>query len=279
MSAEATAAVRNLTLQGVEVPPTERFVLYAIANYADEHGRCWPGLNAIMVYTGLSRRTIIRAISDLKNRGLLSTQERLRNNGSRTSNHYMMNFMNPAWKPQVSQRHPPRVTVTPPPCQVDTPPVSGWHPQNYSLEETLEETGNFKANVNLQKPTTKTKPTTLSAAPTSVSNQRLLEVWNQNSGVLPKVQRLNSKRNAALSRLQKELGADTERLFTQAVRQVASDRYWIENSYGFDNLIRDGRVVEKAEKFAAYGTMSAGDRKMAQSALRIAEAIGGFDAQ
>jgi hypothetical protein len=157
--------------------------------------------------------------------------------------------------------------------------VSGWHPQNYSLEETLEETANIKTNVDLQKATTNNKTTTLSATPTSVSNQRLLEVWNQNSGVLPKVQRLNSKRNAALSRLLKELGADTERLFTQAVRQVASDRYWIENSYGFDNLIRDGRVVEKAEKFAAYGTMSAGDRKMAQSALRIAEAIGGFDAQ
>jgi hypothetical protein len=117
-------------------------------------------------------------------------------------------------------------------------------------------------------------PIQLSATPTRVSLESLLAVWNENCGVLPRTLKLNAKRADALNRLQKELGAETTDLLRAATMQVASDEYWIEKGYGFDNLLRDGRVVEKAEKYAAYGGMTSSDRRMANTAMTIMRAIG-----
>jgi hypothetical protein len=249
VSAEATAAVRNLTLRGVEVPPTERFVLYAIANYADEYGKCWPGLNAIMVYTGLSRRTIIRAIADLKDRGLLSTEERTRDNGSRTSNRYMMNFMYAEWKPEVSLRHPPGANVTPPPCQDGTPPVSRWHPQNYSLEETIEETKNLQSNVDSQNANAKNKPTTVSAAPTIAQINELIEAWNANRGTLPAVKTIGEARKRKLRSVIKQHNGQAVALIRDATKQVSNNPFWQQNRYTLDNLLAGEKYLGHAEAF------------------------------
>jgi hypothetical protein len=118
----------------------------------------------------------------------------------------------------------------------------------------------------------------MSAKPTSVSNEYLLNLWNEHCDPLPRVTRLNNKRSSALNQLRRELGVEVEEIFRAAVLQVAGDAYWVENGYGFDNLLRNGRVLEKAEKYKAHGRSTSGQRRMVTTAMRIAAAIGGTDA-
>ena len=267
MSVEAMVAVRDLPKQGISLDPRNRFVLYALANYADDTGKCWPSYRTLEQWTGYTRRSIIRTMNELRQLGLVTTEARQRDNGSAASNIIRLVFMDPQ-------------------CQADTRVVTHSHqgsdtvsPLELSLELPIEPTTKVKDKEQnlVENAKTVTTAIVLSATPTRVSNQQLFAIWNQHCGVLPRITRLNAKRNVALNKLRKELGDDTEECFTNAVKQVASDPYWIENSYGFDNLIRDGRVVEKHEKYLAFGTMTAGDRKLAHSAMLIAKAIGGFD--
>lgn len=62
-----------------------KFVLVAIANYADEDGRCWPSQHALAADTSLSERSIRNAIHALEELGILRRVERRRQDGSRTS--------------------------------------------------------------------------------------------------------------------------------------------------------------------------------------------------
>jgi len=105
-----------------------------------------------------------------------------------------------------------------------------------------------------------------------------LEAWNQHRGNLPAVRTLDAKRKRALDQLRKEHGDQAINLFTAATMHVAADDFWIERGYGLDNLLRPGRVLEKAEKHAANNGMTASERKLATTADIIARAIGGMNA-
>ena len=105
-----------------------------------------------------------------------------------------------------------------------------------------------------------------------------LEAWNYHRGSLPSARALDAKRKRGIEVLRKEHGDHALRLFEAAVQCVAADEYWVQQGYGLDNLLRPGRVLEKAEKHAANNGMTAGDRKLATTAATIARAIGGLDA-
>jgi hypothetical protein len=132
--------------------------------------------------------------------------------------------------------------------------------------ENVNENVNVNVNVNVNERTSTPKPALF------------LDIWNDNKGNLPGVDRMTRKRDDALRAFIKETGNDAIQLFTDAVRYVANDDFWLQNSYGFDTLIRPGRIVEKADKYRAHGTMTTGDKRLAARALRIAKAIGGLDA-
>lgn len=65
--------------------PTEKLVLLALANYADENMRCWPSQRRLAHDTGLSKRTILRSLAALEERALLVRSKRDRDDGSRAS--------------------------------------------------------------------------------------------------------------------------------------------------------------------------------------------------
>jgi hypothetical protein len=268
MSVEAMVAVRDLPKQGISLDPRNRFVLYALANYADDTGKCWPSYRTLEQWTGYTRRSIIRTMNELRQLGLVTTEARQRDNGSAASNIIRLVFMDPQ-------------------CQADTRVVTHSHqgsdtvsPLELSLELPIEPTTKVKDKEQnlVENAKTVTTAIVLSATPTRVSNKQLLDIWNQHCGVLPRVTRLNDKRNDAFDHIRREFGDDTEECFTNAVKQVASDDHWIAKPYGLDNLLVRGRVLEKHEKYLASGTMSKGDRAMANTAMRIMHAIGGFDA-
>ena len=54
-------------------------------------GSCWPGIKTIARDLRLSRRTVQRALNDLEHAGYIERQRRHRENGSCTSNLYIMN--------------------------------------------------------------------------------------------------------------------------------------------------------------------------------------------
>ena len=56
----------------------------------DSEGACWPGVRTIAKELNLSPRTVQRALRDLERLGLIQSQPRYRENGSCTSNRYLL---------------------------------------------------------------------------------------------------------------------------------------------------------------------------------------------
>ena len=73
-----------------DVSPAQKLVLLALANYADERGRCWPSIRTVSDRTCLARRTVSRALETLGKVGLVKVDRRNRDDGSQSSNIYQL---------------------------------------------------------------------------------------------------------------------------------------------------------------------------------------------
>lgn len=72
MSWQATAWVSNVEAGG----PSGKLLLYALANYADENGRCWPSDARLMADTEMAERTIRDWKRKLEDAGLITVERR-----------------------------------------------------------------------------------------------------------------------------------------------------------------------------------------------------------
>lgn len=81
MSVQAIAL--SLKKQGLK--PSEKLLLLALSNYADDGMRCWPSHKTLASDTGLSQRTILTTFKRLEGAGLLVRTARDRADGSRAS--------------------------------------------------------------------------------------------------------------------------------------------------------------------------------------------------
>ena len=52
---------------------------------ANSKGECWPSIGRIASDLKLSRRTVIRALNDLRGAGLVTTEQRYRKDGGKSS--------------------------------------------------------------------------------------------------------------------------------------------------------------------------------------------------
>jgi len=126
---------------------------------------------------------------------------------------------------------------------------------------------------------TSTREELSSASPTRTHDyQAFVDAWNRHCGPLPRCEALNRKRKRGIAQVIAEHDDNALAAFTAATMNVAEDEYWIRKGYNIDNLLVQGRVLEKAEKHASNNGMSASDRRLATRAQRIARAIGGLDA-
>ena len=114
----------------------DRLVLLALADFADEAGRCFGSWGTLEGKTRLSRSTIVRSLRRLEASGDLSKVEESRVVGSRN--------LATVWQLPiggVSSGHrchsdtTPGVIVTPPRCQDDTPTCINTH-ETSSIEPT-----------------------------------------------------------------------------------------------------------------------------------------------
>lgn len=86
MSYSATSWAYDLPLRGSMKP-----VLVALADMADESNSCFPGQAKIAAMTGLSTKTVERALAKLEKLGALTREHRHDSRGYRTSDRYVLN--------------------------------------------------------------------------------------------------------------------------------------------------------------------------------------------
>ena len=108
-----------------------KFVLVVLADAANREGVCWPRIATIARKTGVSTRTVQRALRLKARRGLISIEERYRPDGSRSSNRYRLHLDR-------------GVSVSPPPDGRDTTPChrSQGPPDTSVMSRTTRGTNN-----------------------------------------------------------------------------------------------------------------------------------------
>ena len=72
------------------LPHRAKAVYFYLRDRADAEGKSWPGVKRIAADLSLSSSTVKRALADLERAGFLTRRERRRENGSRTSNLYII---------------------------------------------------------------------------------------------------------------------------------------------------------------------------------------------
>lgn len=71
--------------------PSQKLVLIAIADYANEDHACFPRQRSLAEKTGIARETCLRALTSLEDRGLITSKVQTRADGSNTSKFYRLN--------------------------------------------------------------------------------------------------------------------------------------------------------------------------------------------
>lgn len=139
MSNAVSAACRSLAMV-----PTAKSVLMALADYADDSGKCWPSIPTLCEYTCFSRRAVIDAIAWLESAGAVQAD---RSNGRHTS--YAVTpdqYVKPV---QHGHRCISRTSAAnnqtsapgaPDPCSSRTGPVQQAHPNHQEPSRTIRAT-------------------------------------------------------------------------------------------------------------------------------------------
>lgn len=68
-----------------ELPHRAVSVYTYLSDRANKEGECWPAIPTIARELKLSQSTVRRALQDLRKEGLISTEQRLRDNGGKSS--------------------------------------------------------------------------------------------------------------------------------------------------------------------------------------------------
>lgn len=73
-----------------ELPHRARAVYMYLKDRAGKRSDCWPAVNTIAADLQLSRSTVKRALHDLVKAELIEKESRYRENGSRSSNRFIL---------------------------------------------------------------------------------------------------------------------------------------------------------------------------------------------
>ena len=79
-----------------------KLLLLAIANYADEHGYCWPSQRTLSEHAEMSLDTVQRQTKKLITQGLISVTRAPKRRGQWQTFHYQLNMSDAATKPQIA---------------------------------------------------------------------------------------------------------------------------------------------------------------------------------
>lgn len=137
------------------IPPATKLVLMALADHADNEGVCWPGVRSVAEKTRLSKEAVRYHLRILRRRGLVVSEERVREDGGHTSNTYRL--------PVNILTHPYQ-TVDTPPVTVEEGSIKQLIPmnRNRTVREPLPPVAPLKGGASTankrEPPKAKTKP-------------------------------------------------------------------------------------------------------------------------
>lgn len=86
----------------VDVPPREKLMLILIASHANDDGECFPSQTTLAYRSGLSRRTVLRSLAELEERGVITRRKRRRPDGSRSSDTIRLNVHGAPVRPPLA---------------------------------------------------------------------------------------------------------------------------------------------------------------------------------
>lgn len=86
----------------VDVPPREKLMLILIASHANDDGECFPSQTTLAYRSGLSRRTVLRSLAELEERGVINRRQRRRPDGSRSSDTIRLNVHGAPVRPPLA---------------------------------------------------------------------------------------------------------------------------------------------------------------------------------
>lgn len=76
-----------------DLPPVKKFILVALADWADGDGVAFPGQLSLADKTGISERTLRSHLKELEESGFLTRAKRYDTRGKRTSDEYQLNLL------------------------------------------------------------------------------------------------------------------------------------------------------------------------------------------
>jgi GntR family transcriptional regulator len=83
------------TIYAEDIPHRAKVVYMYLKDRANTSGACWPGIKTIAADLHLSRSTVKRALDDLIRRGFIKKEPCYRENGSNSSNLYLVKNIRP----------------------------------------------------------------------------------------------------------------------------------------------------------------------------------------
>lgn len=252
MSIDAIVAARKV----VGINPRDKFVLMALADYANDDMEAWPKQETLAEWTCFTRETINRALKALEESGFISSRQRYRDDGGFRTKKYKLHLrtMRAYTTPPVTKDHTP--------CDREShPPVIESHSKNPQLgtpnRENLSST-----DVDAPDEETTSSAREASNLPSSLKKgtgsgaalmNELLEIWNQHRGRLPSLRSLSDKRAQLLTRLIKDAEAaklDPRAVVKAAALEVVNDSHYIQGRYTLENIIQSksnrlGKLIDK----------------------------------
>lgn len=140
-----------------DTTPTQKLVLLALADWANDEGHCWPSISRLAEKTGVAGRSVQRLIRQLEDMNLVRREE-----VSGKGNRYWICI-------PLTECHP-RHSVT--------PPLTHVHPTPDTVSPNTSYTHQDTSNHMSETPVSDTKET--------ISVEDIVEVWNEIAGKLGK---------------------------------------------------------------------------------------------
>lgn len=202
--------IMSAVFENETLGPTERLIMLALADHADDAGVCYPSIARLCRRTGLKERSVQTNIRKLVDAGYIRIEERAGRNGA---NVYHVTATPAADAPRTKctpqEMHPyPRIKCTSTPA-ADAPKPSYNHHKNRQARETLlsvlsEETADaFIAHRKaLKKPITEHAAALIAKKladcpnPDAVAEESIMQGWQ---GVFPERQRADAGRQTTKS--------------------------------------------------------------------------------
>lgn len=138
MSIKLMTSAWDLPLTG-----NKKLVLMALADFANDQGKCWPCIATIATKTGASESTVKRLVKELISDGYVKKEPQFRDNGSQSSNVYIITPVQNDMG--VQNDTPPQVQNDMGGCGQNVPPLN--HHTNHHKEPSSKKTSKKELTV------------------------------------------------------------------------------------------------------------------------------------